>query len=302
MKIRRFSVLSVVVPLVLVAGPAGAADRWEEAGSGAVAILPKPVRANAVVGGSLACAEQAWSFRLRAEGLSQFPAEGASIAVDGEKIPGEAEFASGVITIPIAFESLDPLRDGSTLAFAFGRDKSAPGATFSLRGSRKVLDAIAPRCSQIDMTAYSHIDITETDPAVGLARPLLAEEAALFRAATNKEPALAAATIALPQDRAMLFATLCGSTWYYGRSGCTLTGFVRETATADWRLVYNSEGVALYTDPGASNGGWPNLVTLPVTNGVERSHFIWTGLAYEQRDHIVAEEDPLVEGQGDIAQ
>ena len=302
---RSAGIVFLASTLVFLAGLpslAQAADGWQEAAGGAVAILPNPVKADGIVGGSLVCAEQAWNFRLRTDASAQLPTDDVSMVIDGDKIPAKVRFASGVITIPVSHEVLDPLKAGMSLAFVFGKEKTAPAATFALRGSKKVLEAVAPRCSQIDMSAYHRVAISQTDPAVEEARPLLADEAALFRDATKKEPVLAAATVALPEGRGMLFATLCGSTWYYGRSGCTLTGFVRASAAEDWRAVYNSEGVALYTDPGARNGDWPNIVTLPVSGGIEPSHFVWTGLAYELRDHIVAEQDQFVEGQGDMAQ
>ena len=49
------------------AGAADASDRWEEAGSGAVAILPPPQKAKGITSASLFCAEQRWSFFFRAE-------------------------------------------------------------------------------------------------------------------------------------------------------------------------------------------------------------------------------------------
>ena len=100
----------------------------------------------------------------------------------------------------------------------------------------------------------------------------------------------------------MLFSSLCGSTWYYGRTGCTFAAFARLSATAPWQEVYNSEGVAMYTDPKAGNGGWPNLVTLPLVGGTEATHWVWTGSTYELADHAVAGDAMDVEGQGDLAQ
>jgi hypothetical protein len=285
--------LSVALPL-----PAHAADRWEEAGGGAVAILPVPAKANGVTGGSLACAEQRWTFRLRVDPSSAHPfgTEGV-ITVDNEKIPAAVEQAGSIITLPIPFESLQALKAGTRLSIAFGEGKDAPGATFSLRGSKLVIEAIVPRCSPIDMTGYDRIALLEAGPAVDLVRPLLAEEVALFREATNKEPTLAAAAIDLPEQRGLIFGTVCGSTWYYGESGCTLAAFARQSATGEWLPAYSSEGVAIYTDPKAGTGGWPNLVTLPLVNGTEATHWVWTGHVYQLRDHVVAEEDVLADGE-----
>src|SRR5690606_16027505 len=87
-------------------------------------------------------------------------------------------------------------------------------------------------------------------------------------------------------ERRLLFAELCGSTWYYGISGCGLAGFAPvagedpETPQG-WRLVYESEGVFLYLDPNTSVGGWPVLVSLPMKAGDEETRWLWNGDAYE---------------------
>ena len=79
----------------------------------------------------------------------------------------------------------------------------------------------------------------------------------------------------------MLFATVCGSSWYYGRSGCTLFGYLRAAPAEEWREVYNSEGLNLYIDPNASKGGWPDLLTLEPVGGLEPMRWTWTGERYE---------------------
>lgn len=292
-----------LLAMLALSSPALASDRWEEAGGGAVAILPVPAKAQGITGGSLVCAEQKWNFRLRAD-LSGSPTIGseAVVSIDDVKLTAAVEQAGSVVTIPVPYEAIEDLKAATRVTFSFGKDKGSPQATFSLRGSKLVLEAIAPRCSQIDMTGYARVGLVEVGPAVEQARPLMAEEAELFRAATKKEPTLAAATLELPEQRSMLFATLCGSTWYYGRSGCTFSAYVRTSATAVWQEAYNSEGVAMYIDPNAGNDGWPNLVTLPLVGGTEPTHWTWNGTTYELPGSAVAEGDPQVEGQGDVAQ
>ena len=289
--------------LAAFSSQAHAADRWEEAGSGAVAILPVPARAGPITGGSLACAEQKWAFRLRVD-LSAAPVFGpdAIVTIDDSKVSTTSHQAGSTLTLPIPYEAIEDLKSGVRLGFAFGTDKAAPRANFSLRGSKLVLDAIAPRCSQIDMTGYDRIGLVEFGPAVEQARPLMAEEAELFRSMNKKEPTLAAATLQLPDSRAMLFASLCGSTWYYGRSGCTFSAYVKPTAAASWQEAFNSEGVAMYVDPKVGNDGWPNLVTLPMVGGTEATHWSWDGSAYALPGSAVATDEQQVEGQGDIAQ
>lgn len=282
--------------------PARASDRWEEAAGGAVVILPVPQKAKGFVGGSLACAEQRWVMRLRTESLDALPTPlEATITIDADASKAAAVQDGNVVSVPAAAEIIDGLKTGSRLAIAFGKGKAAPSVTFSLKGSKAAIEAVAPRCSQIDMAGYDRIGLVEFGPAVEQARPLMAEEAGLFAAATKKEPTLAAASVQLDESRAVLFASLCGSTWYYGRSGCTLAAFVRATSSGVWQAAYSSEGVAVYLDPKASNGGWPNLVTLPLVGGTEASHWVWTGLAYELKDHLVAEEDQI-SSEGDADQ
>ena len=293
----------IVAVLATLATPAFAADRWEEAGSGAVAILPAPARTSLITGGSLVCAEQKWNFRLRAD-LSGGPVFGpeATVSIDGADLVTNSTLAGSVVTVPIPYEAIEDLKSGIRLGFAFGTGKAAPKANFSLRGSKLVLDAIAPRCSQIDMTGFDRVSLVGFGPAVEQARPLMAEEAELHREATKKEPTLSATTLELPDSRSMLFASLCGSTWYYGRSGCTVSAYVRPSATAAWQEAYNSEGVAMYTDPKAGSDGWPNLVTLPMVGGTEATHWAWNGSEYALPDSALSENEQPVEGEGDGAQ
>ena len=59
-------------------------------------------------------------------------------------------------------------------------------------------------------------------------------EAKLFRAAAGKPPVFASAMLPLNGGRKLMFASLCGSTSYYGPSGCTLSGFAAE---GDWKTA-----------------------------------------------------------------
>lgn len=267
-----------------------ASDRWEEAGSGAVAILPVPSRATAITGGSLACAEQRWSLRLRTEPRPAGPPLAAKVTIDRSAFAVAAEYGTGVFTVAVSSEMLEALKASSRLAVVLGPGTEAPQASFALRGSQKVIEAIAPRCSPVDLGPFQPVTLSETDAAAALAEPLLAGEVKLFRAATSGTPKLAAARVDRGEGREMLFASLCGSSWYYGRSGCSLFGYLRGTPTAEWRTVYNTEGMALYVDPSTANAGWPNLVTLEMPGGVTPIHWKWNGEAYELRDPQVAVE------------
>lgn len=283
--------------------PAIAADGWEEAGSGAVAILPAPAKAKSIISGSLVCAEQSWSFRFRTEPRAVPAASNeATVTIGDQTFPEAAEQSETALTLPVSLEMLDAMRTGNRLVIALGKGEDAVQATFSLRNSKKIIKAVAPRCSQIDMSAFEAIALTDTDAAVETAKPLVADEIKQFKSATSATPTLTAKQIDRDGGAQMLFATLCGSKWYYGRSGCTLIGFLRASSTAEWQHVYDSEGMLVYLDPKASNGGWPNVVTLPMSGATAPLHWIFTGAAYELRDAVMAGDAPTIEGEGDIEQ
>jgi hypothetical protein len=98
-----------------------------------------------------------------------------------------------------------------------------------------------------------------------------------------------------------MFASLCGSTNYFGDTGCSLTGYAATGADGDWRMVYETDGMLLHTDPNNATDGWPNLVTLPIVGGTEATHWAWSGEQYELLGEVMSE-DQGVEEQGDTAQ
>lgn len=276
----------LAIALLAAAAPAWPSDRWEEAASGSVAILPAPEKADGISGGSLYCAEQRWSFLFRPE-AGAIPA-GATMAgkvtIDGELFPVRAVEMNGLLTASVPFDILEQLKAAARMSVAIGDGEDVVSAVFPLRASRTVIDAVAARCSQVDMSAYPRFTLSETDPAAAQAEHLLAEEAGLFRAATGRRPAYAAGLLELADGKALLFASICGSTSYYGDSGCNMAGFARLGSGQDWRPVYNTEGVLLHIDPGAANDGFPGIVTLPVAGDAEPSHWVWTGAAYQIRE------------------
>ena len=187
--------LFLTAGFAMSAGAADASDRWEEAGSGAVAILPPPQKARGVASASLFCAEQRWSFFFRLE-PGAVPAgwkSPAKITLGGIAFDGEAVEARGSVGMAMPADHLEALKHASRMVFAAVDGTVAAG--FSLSGSRAAIDAIATRCSQVDMSAYARVVLSETDPAVETAKILLADEARLFRAETGKQPIHAAATI-----------------------------------------------------------------------------------------------------------
>jgi hypothetical protein len=286
------------------AAPALASDRWEEAGRGAVAILPVPKPAAGITGGSLYCAEQRWAFLFRTApetGLPMGSAEKAKLGVGSDNLELDAEVSPGAVKVAVPAEILLQLKEATKLVVEIGTAEDAPKATFNLRSSKLVIEAIAPRCSQIDMSAFEAVSLSEADAAVPAATGLLADEIKLFREFTLKQPVIATTTVDIAADRRLMFASLCGSNNYFGDSGCSLTGYAADGADSIWRVVYETEGVHVYLDPKHANGGWPNIVTLPVVGGTEPTHWVWSGTGYELLDQITAEEDKVQE-QGDAGQ
>ena len=171
-----------------------ASDRWEEAGRGAVAILPAPKPATGIVGGSLFCAEQRWGFLFRITSEAGLPAGGTQktkLSVGGNNLEFDAEISAGSVTVAVPAEILPQLKQATKFVVVIGTGEAAPQATFNLRSSRQVIEAIAPRCSQIDMSAFEAVSLSETDAAVPAATGLLADEIKLFREFTLKQPVVA---------------------------------------------------------------------------------------------------------------
>lgn len=285
-------------PLLIVAAlafsflstsPGRAGDGFQEAARGAVAILPQPLKSTVITGGSVSCTEQRWTLRLRAERGDPAASWGsdATLAIDGETSAATAEQSWHDITIPLASETLDLIKEGSRLQVAIDGGEPA-SATFSLKGSRAVLDSVAPRCSAIDMSGYEAVTLAPGGPGADSAQLLLADEMALFRQDTGKDARIASATMELGGGKRLLFASLCAVTNYYGETGCKLVGYGAEAAR-EWQPVYESEGMLLYRDPNGSRDGWPNLATVPMVNGSEALSWSWDGQAYALQDPAVAD-------------
>jgi hypothetical protein len=292
--------------LLLLGGmPALSADRWEAAGSGAVAILPMPKPAKGITGGSLYCAEQRWAFLFRLSpdsGLAPGTIEKARLAAADLKLELDADIAAEAATIGVPREMIAAVKSGTVLKVEIGAGKTAPKATFNLRYSKAVIEAVAPLCSQIDMSAYQRVTLSETDPAVPVATGLLEDDIRLFRDYTSAQPSVATVTLDLGGGKRLLFASLCGSNGYFGETGCSTTGYAAEGADGAWRMVYETDGVLLHTDPGKAVDGWPDLVTLPIVGGTEATHWTWSGDRYEAVGPTLSEDDTGAGEQGDTAQ
>jgi hypothetical protein len=288
--------LAAACVVVLGCLPSLAADIWEEGGSGAVAILPEPRYPQGIIGGSFFCSEQKWSFLFRIETGRTLPANGTagSMTVRSEPYPFVADMSSGSLQVRAPDSMLEGLKSGTSMGVTVGEGAAKLGAVFNLNASRRVIEAIAPRCSPAklpDMAGYERVTLSEMSLAVISAKPLLEDELKLFRQTTGKQPVLAAEFIDVGPGRQLMFASICGSTSYYGDSGCNLNGFAMMADDPEWRQVYNTEGMHLFLDRTASNGGWPSLVTLPVVGEAEPTYWVWGGHHYMLRDQVISEED-----------
>jgi len=149
---------SLVLPLGLLIATAGSvwsAERWQEAADGAVAILPVPIKSEGIIGGSLVCAGQQWSFRFRTEPASVLRgAHGpARLTVGKQSFSGEIVEQEGALDLAVPRDILEPLKQASGLVVEAGEKGSLASASFSLNGSRVTIETITPRCSPIDMKA-----------------------------------------------------------------------------------------------------------------------------------------------------
>ncbi|MDP3897372.1 MAG: hypothetical protein Q8Q62_11925 [Mesorhizobium sp.] len=248
-------------------------------------MLPAPSQARGITGGELRCAEQRWHLALSFDPVAAAPAMpvAANLAVDGQVFELGGDVKDQEVALPISNVLVQLFKAGTRLTVEIAATPSLR-AGFSLRGSRRAIDAAAPFCSKPDMSRYQRIVLSPYSPLVQLAAELRKDEIRLFRQATTAEPTVGAEMIELADGKRMLLAEICGSSWYYGVSGCNLAGFVREDSSAEWRIVYDTEGADLYIDRGLTIGGWPKLIALPKQGGGEAVSWLWSGAGYVASD------------------
>ncbi|WP_127597999.1 hypothetical protein [Nitratireductor alexandrii] len=270
--------------LLALAGPVSAAERWTVAPFGAIAYAPPPVAARGVEAVQLDCREQRWTLLLRvaADTDAQALPDTARLRIDRSDFELERVSSGRGVALKVPRELLDPLKSGGEMSVELAEGAAAVRARLSLRGSRKAIEAVAPKCSPRDMSAYEAIALEEIGEAVDTATKLLADEIARFRAAAGFAPQVKARRVDLDAQRALLIASLCGASSYFGDTGCNVTVHARLNAAADWHEVFNSEGMALHWDPGAATDGWPDLVALPPGEDDEFVWF-WDGGGYSLR-------------------
>lgn len=261
-------------------------DRWTADEAQARAVLPPPRGEMQVTGAALSCAAQRW--RLDVEMTGEKPAGDATLTVDGRAFP-LVRMADG-LAFAVPRKAIEPLKAGLRLELALGDET----ISFSLRGSKLAIAAVQERCTPRDMSAYTPVTFTPYSSYMNLGRELRQDDIAAFRQSTASEPKLDVAMAEFDEGRRVLFTRLCGSSWYYGASGCNITGFA--STGEGWDEVYDTENVILHSDPNMVVDGWPDLVTLPANqkgNMVAGPGLIWRwdGKAYALKGELPEDAD-----------
>ena len=280
--------LAAAFGFILCAAPQGmAAEGWAAHETEARAILPAAQGTAKIAEAALSCTAQRWRLDLAfAEGVAAAGGD-VVLAVDRREFALKAVAADDRLAIALPRAAIEPLKAGLRMRLAFAGDAGEAG--FALRGSRLAIIAAQERCSLRDMSAYTPVTFTPFTSYMNLARELRQDDIADFRTATASEPKLVAAMAEFGGDRRVLFTRLCGSSWYYGASGCNVTGYAPDGE--GWRAVYDTENVHLHTDPAMVVDGWPDIVTLPAQAQGPGLVWRWDGRAYALKGELPEDDD-----------
>lgn len=292
--------LSVLVASLLavpVAALAQTNERWGVDDMEARAILPAPRGNSSIQSATLSCAAQHW--RLNIDLGEEAKAGDATLTVDGRAFVLSPIAETGRLAFAVPRKAIEPLKAGLRLELALpqGEEADAPvTANFSLRGSKIALNAAQERCTPRDMSAYTPVTFTPYSSYINLGRELRDDDIAAFRLSTASEPKLDVAMAEFGDKHRLLLTRLCGSSWYYGASGCNIAGFA-PAGDEGWEPVYDTENVLLYSDPKSVIDGWPDLVTLPAG---QKGQMVagpgliwrWDGKAYALKGEL-PEDEPV---------
>lgn len=273
---------------------AGGSDRWAADEAEARASLPLPAGNAGVAGAALSCAAQRWRLEIALAAPVAAGGGEAELRVDGNGFAGRADAADTVLAVVVPRAAIGPLKRGLRLEISLPEAlaEAVGELAFGLRGSNIALTAVEDRCTLRDMSAYRLVEFITPSVYDGLVRRLRAHDIEAFSDATASQPQVSAAMARFGEGRRVLFARLCGSSWYFGLSGCNITGFVRdEDSETGWRAVYDTENVVIHTDPRSADDGWHDLATLPVRAGGVALLWRWNGEAYELAGELPEEED-----------
>ena len=289
---------SILAALLLAAEPATAQTVWTAPEGQSYAMLPAPQKGTPVTGGVMLCDQQIWTLSLATEpGAEIEGADGtATLIALGQRFTVQSSRSDRSIDLIVPYDALEPMKASSRLQIELGGDNKP--IRFALTGSRRAITAVEQNCSPRQLPTENLIELETASVYLELGRRLRAEDIRDFIISTNQLAELQVAMLELEGDRRLFFVEICGSSWYYGVSGCNISGFARFSAGASdpaeldldgWEPVFESEGVHLYREPGQSNDGWPNLVTIPLKPGFPDKLWTWTGQRYAVEGTIQAE-------------
>ena len=303
---RASGYAALLLAAALAAQPAAAqgGDRWAAVENEARAILPALTGIDSVFETALSCEARRWTLEIAFSEAIEGTGDEAELRVDGNVFAGATTVEDRTVSISVPKEAIEPMKRGVRMEVALaGVLSSAPGPlVFNLRGSNIAITAVETLCTQRDMSAYRLVEFTSPSAYDTIVRELRADDIKAFSEATASQPDISAAMSVSDSGRRVLFTRLCGSSWYFGMSGCNITGFARDDGDeAGWRPVYDTENVVVHTDPRSGNDGWADLATLPVRTSGVALLWRWDGTAYAlagelpEEPEVVAEEEPAPE-------
>lgn len=295
-----------LLALSLTSTPATAQTAWtapDDLTFASYAMLPAPEPGTPVTGGVLLCDAQVWTLSLALEPEATIIGAGANatLTARGQPFSVESELDGGSVNLNIPYQALEPMMAGVRLQIEF--EGEGQPIRFSLTGSRRAITAVQGACSPRNLPTENAIELQAGSPWLELGRRLRAEDIKDFVISTNALPELRVAMVDLDGGRQLFFTEICGSSWYYGVSGCNLAGFARtvsedegssgdeveEIDAESWDAVFESEGVHLYTEPGKLSDGWPDLIAIPLQPGFPDKLWTWTGQRYSVEGTIQSE-------------
>ncbi|WP_127521817.1 hypothetical protein [Mesorhizobium sp. Z1-4] len=282
----------------MAAEPAAAQTVWTAPEGQSYAMLPAPQQGTAVTGGVMLCDQQVWTLSLATEpGAEIADADGtATLIALGQRFTVQSSRGNSSIDLIVPYDALEPMKASSRLQIELGGDNEP--IRFALTGSRRAITAVEQNCSARQLPTENLIELEAASVYLELGRRLRADDIRDFIISTNQLAELEVAMIEIEGNRRLFFVEICGSSWYYGVSGCNIAGFAHFSATGSnpseidlegWEPVFESEGVHVYREPGQSSDGWPNLVTIPLKPGFPDKLWTWTGQRYAVEGTIQAE-------------
>lgn len=293
--LRLLLLLALLAFVAPVSGLAQTNERWRVDETEARAVLPAPRGKSPVKAATLSCTAQHWQLAIEAD--EDVKTSAVTLTVDGRDFALAAIPDAQGLIFAVPRTAIEPLKAGLRLEFTLSHDEETDApvtAGFSLRGSRLALNAAQQRCTPRDMSAYTPVTFTPYSSYVNLGRELRDDDIAAFRFSTASEPKLDVAMAEFGEGHRLLLTRLCGSSWYYGASGCNIAGFA-PSGEDSWEAIYDTENVLLYSDPDSVTDGWPDLITLPAS---QKGHMVagpgliwrWDGKAYALKGELPDEE------------